>query len=132
MIHYKIITIFLATFLFVILEGCGVSGGSGDKGTNGGTTNPGGGTPAAGMLLWDQPTSNTDGSPITDLTAYRVYYGTTPGSYIASINVGNVTSVSLSVLSSTVPAPGIYYIAVTALDVTGNESAYSNEIQKKL
>src|SRR5207249_6577454 len=32
----------------------------------------------AGILdaSWTAPTTNTDGSPLTDLAAYRVYYGT--------------------------------------------------------
>src|SRR5438309_1476774 len=37
-------------------------------------TDPG----SAGVLdaSWTAPTTNTDGSPLTDLAAYRVYYGT--------------------------------------------------------
>src|SRR2546428_9598668 len=37
-------------------------------------TNPG----SAGILdaTWTAPTTNTDGSPLTDLASYRVYYGT--------------------------------------------------------
>jgi hypothetical protein len=113
--------------LTVILAGCGGGGSSLDSGT--GTTNGGGNV--SGTLIWDAPTSNTDGSPATDVAGYKIYYGTVSGTYTASIDVGNTTSISLTTLAASVPA-GLYYIAVTAYDTGGNESVYSNEISKNL
>ena len=136
----KVFSILLALLLFTLLAGCGVSDQpvqtdtSSSSGSNGGGAGGSGGTggSVAGTLAWDAPTSNANGSPVTDLAGYKIYYGTVPGNYTASINVGNVTSVPVTTLSSAVPAPGLYYIAVTAYDTVGNESAYSNEIIKSL
>ena len=108
----------------VVLAGCG---GGGQSALPGPGSNNG-----AGMLVWDAPSSNTDGSPATDLAGYKIYYGTVSGNYTASIDVGNSTSIPLTTLSSSVPVSGLYYIAVTVYDTAGNESAYSNEISKSL
>src|SRR4030042_1896878 len=40
-------------------------------------------------LSWDAPTTNADGTPLTDLAGYKVYYGTASGTYGTPINVGN-------------------------------------------
>jgi hypothetical protein len=118
---------FIAIFI-VVLAGCGGGGSSSDHGT--GAANGGGNV--SGTLIWDAPSSNTDGSPATDVAGYKIYYGTTSGTYTASIDVGNATSIPLATLAAAVPAAGIYYIAVTAYDTAGNESVYSNEISKNL
>jgi uncharacterized protein YfaP (DUF2135 family) len=78
--------------------------------------------------MWDAPPSNTDGSPATDLAGYKIYYGTVSGKYTGCIDVGNATSIPVTTLSSSVPVPGLYYIALIAYDSAGNESVYSNEI----
>jgi hypothetical protein len=76
-------------------------------------------------LAWDPATAYQDGSPFTDLAGYRVYYGTAPGSYSSSIDVGNVTSYTLAKLS-----PGVYYVVVSVRNLSGAESSYSNEVSK--
>lgn len=121
--------------LVVALAGCG--GGSqsalpGGSSSNNGTGSTNGGGNAAGILMWDAPSSNTDGSPATDIAGYKIYYGSASGNYTASIDVGNTTSIPIATLSSSVPVRGLYYIAVTAYDTAGNESVYSNEISKSL
>lgn len=59
-----------------------------------------------------------------DLAGYKVYYGTEPGEYTTSIDVGNVTQREVSGLEM----GGTYYFAVTAYDFNGNESAPSTEV----
>jgi fibronectin type 3 domain-containing protein len=85
-------------------------------------------------MSWTAPTTHTDGSVIIDLAGYRIYYGTASGNYTGSINVvgKNSTSMPVTTLVSTVPAPGTYYIVVTAYDSSGIESNYSNEITVNL
>ena len=86
------------------------------------------GTANAIEVCWQPPTENVDGTPITDLPlAYRVHYGVASRTYTDTIlldpaPVGDCHSWS--------PAPGEYYIAVTAIDSDGEESAYSNEVLK--
>ena len=77
-------------------------------------------------LRWQAPTQNVDGTALTDLAGYRIYYGMTSRSYTDSVQILNptVTSRVLSLNS------GSYYFAMTALDSEGNESAYSNEVIK--
>ncbi len=74
-------------------------------------------------LTWDPPTTNADGTPLTDLAGYKVYYGTSSGNYTTSIDVNNVTTYTVTGLQ-----PGTYYFAVTAYDTSGNESDYSEEV----
>jgi hypothetical protein len=65
--------------------------------------------------------------PMTDLTGFRIYYGTQRGSYSQSITVSNP-----STLSYTIPnlSAGTYYVVITTLDASNNESAPSAEISK--
>lgn len=68
----------------------------------------------------------------SDLAGYRVYYGTSSNllkrrapslGYTRMIDVGNVTSYTLSGLTNNIT----YYVAVTAYDETKNESGYCGE-----
>jgi len=77
-------------------------------------------------VAWTAPTTNTDGTPLTDLAGYKIYYGTTSGNYPNSINAGKVTSYAFNNLTSGTP----YYFVATAYDTTGFESAFSNEVAK--
>ncbi len=77
-------------------------------------------------LSWVAPTENVDGSPLTDLAGYRVYYGTSPRNYT---NMRDVANPSATSASFSLPS-GDYRVAMTALDGQGNESAYSNEVVK--
>lgn len=73
-------------------------------------------------LSWDAPTTNADGTPLTDLGGYKVYYGTASRVYGTPIDVKNVLTYKvIGVTKGT-------YFAVTAYDTSGNESAYSNEV----
>lgn len=68
-------------------------------------------------LAWDP---NTE----PELGGYKVYYGMSPGAYGVPSSVGNVTNYTLTGLTE----GQVYYVAVTACDQSGNESAYSNEV----
>ena len=75
------------------------------------------------MLSWTAPTTNEDGSTLDDLAGYKLYYGTQPGQYSRVITVGDFTTSEIGGLGS-----GTYYLTVTAYDIYGNESTFSNEI----
>ena len=72
-------------------------------------------------LTWDP---NTE----PDLAGYKVYQGTTSGSYGPSIDVGN----TLLYTASNLQPGGTYYFAPTAYDTSGNESIPSNEISQQI
>lgn len=80
------------------------------------------------ILTWDTPTSNEDGSPLTDLAGYKLYYGTSSGVYGMVLDIGNSITYTISDLEE----GKTYYCAVTAYDSGGNESNFSNEVSKTL
>lgn len=58
----------------------------------------------------------------TDLSGYKVYYGIASGIYTKVVDVGKVTSY---VATGNIPQNS--FVALTAYDLSGNESAYSAE-----
>jgi hypothetical protein len=77
-------------------------------------------------LSWTPPTQNTDGSALTDLTGFKVYWGTTQGSYPNSASVGaNVTAYVVTNL-----VPGTYFFVATAVNSAGAESQFSTSASK--
>jgi hypothetical protein len=82
------------------------------------------GVPTATVLLeWDASEKNSDGSPLNDLKGYRVYYGTSPGSYDHTFEVLSGTYCSIGNLTD-----GTWYFAVKAFDLFGNESPFSEMV----
>lgn len=80
------------------------------------------------MLFWDEPPANEDGSPVADLAGYKVYYGNSSRNYSKCIDVGNIKNYTVNNLTEGLT----YYFAVTAYDIFGNESGYSNEAIKTI
>ncbi len=80
------------------------------------------------ILTWNAPTTNVDGTPLTDLAGYKVYYGTTSKIYGTPVDVKNALTYTVIGLQSDTT----YYFAVTAYDksIPSNESKYSNEVSK--
>lgn len=60
----------------------------------------------------------------SDLDGYKVYYGIASGRYLSCRDVGNSTSADIGNLGEGLT----YYFAVTAYDMSGNESSYSREV----
>src|SRR5207245_1426733 len=82
---------------------------------------------------WTAPTTNTDGSPLTDLASYWLYYSTSsspcPGS--SSVQVASPTSSpgpnqTISVSLTGLTTGTLYNVAVSAVDATGNQSSCSS------
>ena len=78
-------------------------------------------------LSWTPPTENTDGSAITDLTGYYIYYGSTSRSYPNRVRIDN-PSISTYVIESLIP--DTYYVAATSFNSVGVESTFSDEAVK--
>ena len=78
-------------------------------------------------LSWTPPTTNIDGSPLTEVASYRVYYGTAtrpcPGGKFLTVpasqgSPGQPVSIKLTDLK-----PGeLYYVSVTVVNKKGRES----------
>ncbi|MDA1077287.1 MAG: hypothetical protein O3A63_21445, partial [Proteobacteria bacterium] len=75
---------------------------------------------------WQAPTQNVDGSTLTDLSAFKLYYGSQSQQYSDSEVIDDPNLTSFSVL---VPK-GTYFVAMTAQSFGGGESGYSNELTK--
>lgn len=69
-------------------------------------------------------TVSWDANSEIDLVGYKIYYGKSSGSYESQVYVGNVTSYRLTGLEE----GRRYYFVATALDFSGNESGFSNEV----
>jgi len=98
-------------------------------GTDPGTvTDPISGTGVA-TISWAPPTENTDGTSLTDLAGYKIYYGTTPDSLTNVITINNVglTSYVVDIL----PNNTTCYFSVTAFNSNGIESGFSNIVSKQ-
>jgi hypothetical protein len=76
------------------------------------------------QLSWNAPTTNADGTPLTDLAGYKVYYGQASKNYTFVVNVGNQSTYTVTGLQD----GQTYYFAVRAYDTSGNESTFSNEV----
>jgi hypothetical protein len=80
-------------------------------------------------LSWAGPTRNTDGTLLTDLSGYRVYYGQTSGQYSRALSLPSptLTNVAIEGLAS-----GTWYFAVKALASDGQESTFSQQVSKAI
>ena len=90
---------------------------------------------ATATYTWQAPTLDGDGGPITDIAAYKIYWGQTSGAYTAdsgAISSPTVGTPWLGITTYTDSTPanlasGTWYFASTTSDSGGNESDYSVE-----
>jgi hypothetical protein len=89
------------------------------------------GTPAnkTADVSWTPPTTNTNGSALTDLAGYIIYYGTTNGKLNQTINVPNAGATNYVVPGL---STGTWYFAVAAYTNTGLESTLSSIATKTI
>ncbi|MEX2257626.1 MAG: fibronectin type III domain-containing protein, partial [Woeseia sp.] len=73
-------------------------------------------------LSWTPPMENTDGTALTDLAGYRIYWGQTAGNYPNSVSINNpgITTYVIENLAS-----GSYTFVATSFNTDGVESGYS-------
>ncbi len=83
-------------------------------------------------ISWNAPTTYTDGSSLnlSDLQLFKIYYGSVSGIYDHTVIVLNSGTPSLS--QTLTLAPGNYYFTVTSVDILGQESNYSNEVNRTI
>jgi hypothetical protein len=80
-------------------------------------------------LSWTPPTTNTDGTALTNLAGYRIAYGTSETAMTQSIEVptAGVTTYLVENL-----ATGTWYFAVTAYTSTNTTSSASTTVTKTI
>jgi hypothetical protein len=86
-------------------------------------------TTGAATLSWSAPAYNTDGSPVTGLAGYHIYYGIDQSAPSHTIDVNGATATSYVVQGLT---PGTYYFTVVAYNASGVDSPESNVAVKTI
>jgi hypothetical protein len=78
-------------------------------------------------VSWVAPTTNTNGTALTNLAGFRLYYGTSSSALTRTTTVSDVTRRSATISSL---APGTWYVAVRAFNTSNVESVNSNVATK--
>src|SRR5271167_1095091 len=86
----------LAGLLAIVLHvtGCGPAAQTTSNAAPSSTTGAITVTPSSGSatLIWSAPTENTDGTPLTNLAGFHVYYGTSASALTQSIELSGANS----------------------------------------
>lgn len=73
-------------------------------------------------LEWVAPTENTNGTPLTNLAGYQIYYGTSPTALTHTVQIANPSIVSYEVTNL---SPATWYFSVRAYTSASVESTAS-------
>jgi len=85
------------------------------------------GSDGSATLSWTPPTQNSNGSTLTNLAGYRIYYGTSAGAMTRTIQIPNAGTARYVVDNLTAAT---WYFSVRAYSSAGAESAASNTATK--
>jgi len=80
-------------------------------------------TNGSAVLSWVAPTTNTDGTPLTDLAGFIINYGTSPSALTQSVTVSGASATGYTVQGL---SAGVWYFTVTAYTSVNTQSAPSN------
>jgi hypothetical protein len=80
-------------------------------------------------LSWTPPTENTDGTALTDLAGYRIYYGTDMNNLSQLVTIASV-GVTRYVIDNL--TQGTWYFTIRAYNSVGAESSESNSASKTI
>jgi hypothetical protein len=75
-------------------------------------------------LTWVAPVTNVDGSALTDLAGFKLYYGRQGGSFTDSVEINNANATSYLVQDLDA---GNWQFVLTAVNTSGQESRFSGE-----
>ena len=80
-------------------------------------------------LSWLPPTTNTNGTPLTNLAGYKIYYGTNSSSLHQSVKITNpgIASYAIDNLS-----PATWYFTVVSYNSQNIESSLSSVVSKTI
>ena len=80
-------------------------------------------------LSWIPPTTNANGTTLTNLAGYYVHYGTNAASLADTITIAN-PGISTYVISNL--SPGTWFFSVTAFNSSKVDSNFSNIVNKMI
>ncbi len=78
-------------------------------------------------IEWVAPTENTNGTPLTNLAGYRIYYGTSASAMTKTVQIAHPSTVSYEVTNL---SPGTWYFSVrsyTSANVESNNSPVASK-----
>ena len=87
------------------------------------------GQTGSAALSWAAPTARTDGSALTNLAGYKIFYGRMSGVYDYQIDINNPAVLTYLVENL---VSGDWYFALAAVDSEGLESDRSNEVLRQI
>jgi hypothetical protein len=89
------------------------------------------GAPGSGIaeLSWEAPTTDTNGSALTNLSGYRIYYGADKAELNQTVDINSV-GMQTYVIDNL--GTGTWYFAIKAITNTGVESALSSVVSKTI
>src|SRR5215469_9411932 len=87
------------------------------------------GSAGSATLSWDAPTSNTNGTALTDLSGYRIYYGASEDDMVKTVQITNV-GIQTYLIENL--EAGTWYFAIRALSSEGTESPLSDVVSKTI
>lgn len=90
--------------------------------------------------IWPTPTQNSDGSPLTDLAGFRIYYGPDSAALLQTdaearraavswVEIDNAQSDAYEIVLD-ITEPTTIYFGITAYDTSGNEGVISDLDEK--
>jgi hypothetical protein len=109
-----------------------LAGGCRDPGPGAAPATPAqsaGDTTRSATVSWEAPTTNTNGTALTDLAGYRIYYGSSPEHLGHSLKISTI-GLQTYVIENL--EPGTWYFAVMAVAANGAESKLSNVALKTI
>ena len=80
-------------------------------------------TSGSATLYWIPPTQNTNGTPITNLAGFHIYYGTSANALTTTVTVEGGSSATYTITGLNA---GTYYFSVVAYNTEGVDSPNSN------
>jgi len=80
-------------------------------------------------LSWSPPTTNADGSTLTNLSGYRIYYGRAAGTLDQVITIGNAGTIRWVVENL---SQATWYFSMTSYNASGVESSRSQIVSRTL
>ena len=114
-----------------LLAGCNnndsmVQGVGSSSGTASASSVP---TDSSATLSWEAPTTDTNGSALTNLAGYRIYYGSSETGLTQLVSLDTVSTQTYVIDNLT---PGTWFFAIRAVTENGVESAMSDVVSKTI
>jgi len=81
-------------------------------------------------VSWIAPTQNSDGSKITDLAGYYIFYGTSPKTLNQFIQVSDPRTMAYTI--SNLRSGTTYYFSVVAFTASGKRGGASPTVSKTI